>query len=320
MGLVVITGAGGYLGGLLAEAYARQLGAARVRCVVRQYSHADRLSALGFQVVSGDLMEAGACESAMADADVVIHAAARLGSGLPAEFFEVNRWMTGWLSEAALKARARLVYVSTIEAYGSFAGRTLTEDQPHIDNDYPYSSSKYAGEQELSRIYRQAGSKNFSIVRPGMIYGPTSPYWTRRYLQKAAQGSIGVLGDGGRIFPVFDADVVHAVMTAAAADQARGQTYNLVNDERLTWWDWAHAHHMLADRGAPHRESVAALRIRSALRHKLGRPTLARRLEVELRRAEIPHGKAAEELGWRPRRFRAGLVDCVPGRQQDETS
>ncbi|MGF6884909.1 nucleoside-diphosphate-sugar epimerase [Nocardia sp. GAS34] len=319
MGLVLITGAGGYLGGLLAHAYARERGADQVRCVVRQRPHADRLAAAGFEVVSGDLMEAAVRARATEGTKLVIHAAARLGTGLPAEFSEVNAGMTRWLSEAALAERARMVYISTIEAYGCFAGRTLREDQPHLPNGHPYSESKYAGEQGVSRTYRLAGCADYCIVRPGMIYGPASPYWTQRYLRMAAQGGIGVLGDGGRVFPVFDADVVRAVMTAATADAARGQIYNLVHDEALSWWDWAHAHHQLVGRGAPHRESVAMLRVRSAVRRAWGWPTFDRRLEVELREARIPHKKARVELGWHPVRFRAGMVRCAPALTRDET-
>ncbi|MFI9411928.1 NAD-dependent epimerase/dehydratase family protein [Nocardia gamkensis] len=306
---VVITGAGGYLGGLLAEAYAREVGAAAVRCIVRQPHQAERLAAAGFDVLCGDLLDASFCARAVADASLVVHAAAKLGTGPRAEFLEMNARVARDLSQAAMRANVhRLVLVSTIEAYGLFDGRTLTEDQGHIRNGHAYSESKFAGEQAVIGTFRAAGLDNFCILRPGMIYGPNSPYWTQRYLRKAREGSIRVLGDGGRVFPVFESDMVSAVLAAGTNDRASGQVFNIVHDEELTWWDWAAAHHWLAQHGAPRRKSLIATGTQSALRKALGRSSFRRKLEVELRRAVIPHDKAFRELGWSPRGFSAGIA------------
>ncbi|WP_280243767.1 NAD-dependent epimerase/dehydratase family protein [Nocardia abscessus] len=308
MSSVVVTGAGGYLGGIVTEAYARRVGAAAVRCVVRQPRQAERLAEAGFDVLCGDLLDASLCRRAVAGASLVVHAAAKLGTGPRTEFFEMNARVARDLSQAAIRANVdRFVLVSTIEAYGLFDDRTLTEDQGHIRNGHAYSESKFAGEQAVTETFRAAGLDNFCILRPGMIYGPRSPYWTQRYLQKACEGSIRVLGDGGRIFPVFESDMVSAIMAAGTNDRATGQVFNIVHDEGLTWWDWAAAHHWLAQRGAPRRKSVIATRTQSALRDILGRPNHRRKLEVELRQAVIPHDKAFRELGWSPRAFRAGI-------------
>ncbi|MCU1644045.1 MAG: hypothetical protein JWN03_4320 [Nocardia sp.] len=309
MGLIVITGAAGYLGGLLATTLSRPRGPAQVRCVVRSQQQAERWVSAGCEVVVGDLVDPAVCERAVDGAEIVIHAAARLGREPRNELFQVNADATEHLARAAASRAARMVFVSSIEAYGQFAGRILTEDQPHTPNRHAYSESKYAAEQAVSRAYRNRGD-GYTIVRPGMIYGPHSVYWTQRYLAKARAGSIGVLGDGGRIFPVYESDVVDAIATAAVSVRSRGQTYNLVHDEGLSWWDWAYAHHRLANSGAPHRESALSLRLRSPWRTLLGRPDYRRRLEVELRHAQIPHDKARDHLGWQPRRFKSGLVQC----------
>ncbi|MFE3105266.1 NAD-dependent epimerase/dehydratase family protein [Nocardia tengchongensis] len=325
MGPIVITGAAGYLGGLLATHYAAARDPAQVRCVVRHTVQAGPLASMGCDVLVGDLADPSVCDSAVDGAELVIHAAARLGTGPRSEFFDINVGATERLARACAAGGARFVFVSSIEAYGVFAGRVLTEDQPHLPNRHAYSESKYAGEQAVSRAYRRYGGDRYTIVRPGMIYGPRSPYWTHRYLQRARAGSIGVLGGGGRIFPVHEADVVNAIATAAVSVRSPGQIYNLVNDEGLSWWDWAHAHHQLVQSGAPHQESVVALRLRSLSRVASGRAGYRRRFEVELRTAVIPHRKAHDHLGWRPRRFKAGVLDCattntslsvtVPGRE-----
>ncbi|MGY1945589.1 NAD-dependent epimerase/dehydratase family protein [Nocardia asiatica] len=319
MGLVVVTGAGGYLGGIVAQTFAREYGAAAIRCIVRQRRQAEHLAAAGFDVLCGDLLDASLCRQAVAGASLVVHSAARLGSGPRAEFFEMNARVTRDLSRAALQEEVgRFVLISTIEAYGLFDGRTLTEDQEHIRNGHAYSESKFAGEQEVIQTFRPAGLENFCILRPGMVYGPNSPYWTQRYVRKAREGSIHVLGHGGRIFPVFESDVASAVVAAGTCDRAAGQAFNIVHDEGLTWWDWATAHHRLARRGVPRRRSVIATRARSALRDIRGRPNLRRKLEVELRHAVIPHDKAQRVLGWSPRPFSAGMALSMSAAGQTE--
>ncbi|WP_331757843.1 NAD-dependent epimerase/dehydratase family protein (plasmid) [Nocardia sp. NBC_01377] len=312
---VVVTGAGGYVGGLLCRAYGEQYGAASVRCAVRNPQDAARLAGQGFTVVRGDLIDPEFSRAVVADTDLVIHAAARLGHGTLGEFYKVNRGISERLARAAASSGARMVLVSTIEAYGAFCGRTLEEDAPHRSNGHPYSDSKYAGEQAVTHAYTAAGSSEFVIVRPGAIYGPGSQYWTHRYLWQAARrGGIGVLGDGGRIFPVFEDDVVDAILAASRHPNAAGRTYNLVNDEGLTWLDWARAHHRAVGRGAPRNESVRALRLRSRIHRCLGLPGFGRRLEVELRRAVIPHERARIDLGWDPRPFLVGMQACEPSR------
>ena len=304
MNTVVITGAGGYVGGLLARSYAPEGGAGAVRCLVRTEQAAAPLRAAGSDVVVGDLRDTSLADRLITAGALVIHAAARLGATPTAEMMAVNVDATARLVRAALGARARrFVFVSSIEAYGDFNGRTLDETQPFVPNANAYAESKALGERAVRSLHEDAGSSAFTILRPGMIYGPHSPYWTHRYLSMARRGRIPVLGHGGRIFPVYEDDLITAVHLAASRDEAAGQTFNLVHDEGLTWWDWARAHHRLAGHGRPRRQSPALLRVRSRLRQASGRPGRARQLEVQLRTGVIPHQKASDLLGWSPSSF-----------------
>ncbi|WP_166793677.1 NAD(P)-dependent oxidoreductase [Frankia sp. B2] len=308
---VVVTGAGGYVGGLVAKAYARRVGCEHVTCLVRSGQQARRLLDQGFEVVLGDLTQDGIASRLIRPRSLVVHAAARLGRTTWEEASRVNVEGTRKIALAALGAdAARLTLISSIEAYGRFGGRDLHEDQPYVPLLDNYGKSKAEAERVVRECYRQAGSNTFTILRPGAVYGPTSKYWTQRYLRQAREGSITVLGRGGRIFPVYDRDLVDAVVRAGDAEAAAGEAFNIVNDERLTWWDWAYAHHRLAGCGWPRHQPALWARMESAARRLVGRPAFDRRLEVETRTAHIPNTKARVYLGWEPTDFVDAMMDC----------
>jgi len=309
---VVVTGAGGYVGGLVAKAYARRVGCEQVTCLVRSGQQARRLLDQGFEVVLGDFTQDGVASRLIRPRSLVVHAAARLGRTTWEEASRVNVEGTRKIALAALGAdAARLILISTIEAYGRFGGRDLHEDQPYIPLLDNYGKSKAEGERAVRECYRHAGSNTFTILRPGAVYGPTSAYWTQRYLQQAREGSIAVLGRGGRVFPVYDRDLIDAVVRAGDAEAAEGEAFNIVNDESLTWWDWAYAHHRLAGRGWPRHQSALSARMKSAARMLVGRAAFDRRLEVETRIAHIPNTKARVYLGWKPTAFADAMIDCL---------
>ncbi|WP_439681556.1 NAD-dependent epimerase/dehydratase family protein [Embleya sp. MST-111070] len=308
---ILVTGAAGYVGSLVVDALAARVGSGAMRCLVRRPAQADALRARGLEVHMGDLTDARGAEPLVDGCAVVVHAAAQLGSVSRQRAFEVNVDATADLARAAVNARAeRFVFLSSIEAYGLFDGRVLDEEQPHRPGGHVYGESKAAAERVLRGICPAGRGTALTILRPGMVYGPRSPYWTGRYRDRALRGPIRVLGPGGRVFPVFEADVVAAVLRACTGTPVPG-VFNLVADEGLTWWDWARAHHALAGRGRARRESVALLRARSAARRLAGRPGHGRRLEVETRTGSIPHDRAACALGWHPTSFVDGMAACA---------
>ncbi|WP_441248222.1 NAD-dependent epimerase/dehydratase family protein [Kitasatospora sp. McL0602] len=310
---VAVTGAAGYLGGAVARAFAQQRGPESVRCLVRTQEQALPLRAAGFQVQQGDVTDPLVADRLLSGCSAVVHAAARLGAAPREEAFAVNVDATERLARSALRAGlSRFVLISSIEAYGAFAGRVLHEDEPFRPVDHVYAESKALGEQAVREVYRQAGSNAFTLLRPGMVYGPDSEYWTHRYLRKAQNGRIPVLGGGGRVFPVFEPDLVTAVLRATERDQAAGEAFNLVHDEGLTWWDWAEAHHRLAGRGTPRRRWVPAVKAGSKLRELTGRAGKGRKLEVELRSGTLPNDKARRCLEWSPQPFADAMASCDP--------
>ena len=147
---VAVVGAGGQLGTALVAA----LGAARIDVV-------------SFQRPEFDLAEAHRLAGRL-DADVVINAAAWTDvdgcARDPERAMELNGTAVGWIAEAADRAGARLLHVSTNEVFDG------TADRPYVETDAanpinPYGRSKLEGER-LAR--RASGSV---VVRTAWIFG-----------------------------------------------------------------------------------------------------------------------------------------------------
>ncbi len=233
-----------------------------------------------------------------------------MNPGTRAEVLAVNVEATDRLAQAAAEADvSRFIFLSSIEAYGDFADRILTEDQPYLPVPHPYAESKMLGEKVIAERFQATGSDAYTHLRPGMVYGPHSHYWTHRYLHMARTGRIPVLGKGGRIYPVYESDLVAAVLAAAERPLAAGEAFNLVNDENLTWWDWARAHHTLTGHGRPRRRAVLPLKIADQINRATGRPRNPA-FRSELRQASIPHDKASLLLHWNPRPFATAIPNC----------
>ena len=173
-----VTGGTGFIG----RALLRRLLAdsAQVRALARPSRRADELEAWGAEVIRGDLSDPAAVERAVADAEVVYHAAAKLNPpGARAEFFEANVRGTERVLQACLQAGVgRVVYLSSLAVYGPVReGERIDEDTPF--DDVPeqrdlYAQSKIAAD-ELAVSFAGKNGLPVAILRPGLVYGPGRP-------------------------------------------------------------------------------------------------------------------------------------------------
>lgn len=178
---VLVTGAGGFIGGHLATRLVED--GAEVRAFVRYNSRNDRGTlewhdrALVEQmdVVLGDLRDPESVRRAVEGVDWVMHVGAQIAIPYsyvnPRDFFETNVGGTLNVAQAALDLDvSRMVHVSTSEVYGTALTVPITEEHP-IQPQSPYSASKIGADALVESFHRSFGLPSVT-VRPFNTYGP----------------------------------------------------------------------------------------------------------------------------------------------------
>jgi GDP-4-dehydro-6-deoxy-D-mannose reductase len=189
---VLITGASGFAGGYLARACSAA--GETVFGVSRQGHPVDG----DIETLAVDLRDRRAVRSAFRDAapDVVYHLAALSSVGRswedPARTMEENvATAVNVLEALRLEApRARTVWVSTCEVYGTSAQLPIEEAAPALPAN-PYAVSKTAGEQ-LAAVYADAYGLELVRARPFNHTGPGQRpiFIVSSLTQQAAEGRL----------------------------------------------------------------------------------------------------------------------------------
>jgi dihydroflavonol-4-reductase len=173
---VLVTGAAGFVGGGVARALRNR--GDEVVALVRDPKRAGDLAAQGVEVVTDDLSEVGALVGYLRRADAAIHAAGSYRVGIRDRerdaMLDANVGTTARVLDAAAVARTpRIVYVSTVNAFGNTRGRVVDESYRRDTAARFlswYDETKFrAHEAAEQRIARGA---RILIVLPSQVYGP----------------------------------------------------------------------------------------------------------------------------------------------------
>jgi len=305
---VLVTGAGGFIGGHLAARLVRD--GAQVRALVRYNSRNDRgtlewhdPALVGeMDVVLGDLRDIESVSRAVQGVDWVLHLGALIAipySYLNArDFVETNVLGTLNVAQAALDAGVqRVVHTSTSEVYGTAQTEPITEAHP-LEAQSPYAATKIGADKIIDAFHR-SHDLPATVVRPFNTYGPhqSARAVLPTIITQALAGETLRLGSlDPRRDLTFVEDTVAGFLAAAASPEANGRTLQLGTGEAV---------------------SVGEL---VALVGEL----LGRELEVELDPARVRPEKsevrlllsdpalATELTGWRPQvALREGLARTI---------
>ncbi|HMC05941.1 MAG TPA: NAD-dependent epimerase/dehydratase family protein [Solirubrobacterales bacterium] len=173
---VFVTGGTGFIGGHVVRKLRDRDD--EVRALVRNPDKGRPLAERGCELVSGSLADKEVIRSAMEGCDAAIHGAAVYEVGIPESehraMYEANVLGTENVLRAALEAEVpRVVYVSTVAAFGNTRGRVVDEGYEHPGTSFTsyYEQTKVEAHRLAKRLIVEEGLP-CAIVQPGGVYGP----------------------------------------------------------------------------------------------------------------------------------------------------
>jgi dTDP-glucose 4,6-dehydratase len=247
---VLVAGGAGFVGGHLCRRLAAE--GHTVICVDslltgRRENLADLLGRSGFDFVEADVCTLDSAALPGEPPELVLHLASPASpvdyARLPLETLAVNSAGTWRLLQIAEDAGARLVYVSTSEAYGD----PLVHPQPetywgNVDPIGPrscYDEGKRFGEA-LVTSYRRVHGVKAAIVRVFNTYGPAMRLDDGRVVPAflaatLAGGPLPIQGDGSQTRSyMYVSDLVEGLVRVGLDPDLDGQVLNIGNPEEVT--------------------------------------------------------------------------------------
>jgi nucleoside-diphosphate-sugar epimerase len=233
---VLVTGAGGFIGGYLLE---KLLAAGhQVRALALDEADAARIRQAGdIEVVFGDVRDIEALRAAARSVEGVFHLAARVSDwGTWPQFEAITVRGTQNMLQAAAEAGVRrfLLFSSTaVYPQVKRGSPPLDETCSYAGRDNPwgfYGRSKILAEEETLR-YGRDGRLGVTIIRPVSIYGPGDHTFIPRIIHYLRGFTAAWVGGYDPFVPfLYVTDAAEGALAAGTDDRAIGQTYTLGPD------------------------------------------------------------------------------------------
>jgi len=317
----LVTGATGFLGGALIHRLTAE--GVGVKALARRPHRDAYIKDLAkVEIVMGDITDLDRMTELAKGCDYVFHVAAATGGKLPLQR-RVNVTGTHNVTAAAAAAQVkRLVHVSTIAVYGYQSRAVITENTPQQPGKVPYNISKSEAEAAL-RDVAEVSNLSYSIIRPGMIYGPRSGAWTAQVFKWAQRKPMFFIGDGsGTTFTIFVDDVVDMMLQLAIHPAADREAFNCVNAPPPTWREYLGAYMQLVDNASwfalPEWLAFFVAPLAEFYFTLSGEPQDIRHLiSFTLGNTRYSMAKARQLLEWQPQtNLENGIQRCIPYLQQ----
>lgn len=295
---VLVTGAGGFIGGYLGPALKQRdhaaSGIVRAACALPGYA----------EVLPGELERLELWASALDGKQVVVHMAARAHvlaeSNAPDEvlatFRRINRDATLALArEAAGRGVRRFVFVSSIGVCGNLSGSQPFDEERAPAPVSPYAIAKFEAEEGLRKLARETGME-LVIIRPPLVYGANAPgnfALLLRLVKRHLPLPFGLIDNRRSLIEV--SNLADFIATCVEHPAAAGECFLIADKEAISTRD------MLKELSVGMGFEARLLPVPAALL-RLASSMLGRRKTYEqlCESLQVDTQKAARVLGWQP--------------------
>jgi nucleoside-diphosphate-sugar epimerase len=319
---LLVTGATGLVGRHLASRAADA--GYDVLAMVRGGSDRSALDGVPLRFVEADLAQPETLPAALAEADVVVHAAAHVGDWGPAEKYRAINVVALEHMLYAVQRHVRLRRWIQISSLGVYPARhhygtdeSVPPDSTGLDG---YTQTKAEAEFVVQRHVREHGLPAV-ILRPGFIYGPGDRHALPRIIEKLEAGKMRFLGRGDRVVNNTAVEnLCDAILLAVEQPGIEGETFNIRDERLVTREEFINT---IADYlGKPHprhvpewagRLLVGPIETLARLRGSPSPPYLTRaQIKFMTLNLDFSIAKAKRVLGYQPRvDFRDGIVAAL---------
>ncbi len=238
-GLVLVTGAGGFVGSHVVEVL-REAGY-EVRATDRAGADSAPSREAGASWVEADLLDPAEARRVVQGVRGVIHAAGLYDLGLGWDaLYNANVMTSENVGKAAAEARVdKFVHIGSAGIYGlpdkGPSGERAAQEPP---NDF--EKTKQLSEEKIWRHQRFSGLRA-TTLRPAMIYGPRGRYAVATIMALFTLGAtrdypwLRSIRGGALSHHVHVHDVARAAALLLRSSEAIGRSFNVADDTPVRW-------------------------------------------------------------------------------------
>jgi nucleoside-diphosphate-sugar epimerase len=229
--ILLVTGAGGWLGLNLLAQLAASSRPPRVRSLFPPHENTDQAAKIlpSMEIVRGDIRNVRDWEDFLRDSagGVLIHTAGIIHPKSVRQFYEINLEGTKNLLKAATAARVkRAVIVSSNSPNGCnpHPDHRFDEQSPYHPYMH-YGRSKMLMELAVQEAHRRANLETV-LIRAPWFYGPFQPPRQTLFFTMIRDGKAPLVGSGANLRSMSNTErLAQGLFLAAASEKASGQIY-----------------------------------------------------------------------------------------------
>ena len=281
---VFVTGASGYIGQAVAEAFRRR--GHWVAGMVHAETKRRALEAREIRTFVGDMKTPVSYLQFAKESDIWVHCAADYAGDWEALD---RQTITSLFDLAKQSSRPRIfLYTSGVWLYGNTGHMLVNESVALEPTNFPL-----AWRQEHEKRILEASDRKLRgiVIRPGCVYGGRGGITGSWFDSARKKGAAQIIGDGKNRWATIHVQDLADLYVRAAESRISGELFNATDRSRFTVQDMAEA----ASRAAEASGKVSFISAEEA------RKTMGVFAEGLLLDQHIDSSKALQTLGWNPR-------------------